>query len=102
MHYTKTGTLTTPPREPDEAPCTPEQATALARYCPGERFDTIRALGTWQAAKMMAEAQRIEQQFQAEVLHTEEAKANPRKSPYRGLSLAVGAIAGVIYYLIAC
>ena len=75
MQYNKTEKLNAPPREPNEAPCTPEQAVELARFCPDETFEKIRILGTWQAAKMIAEAQRMEKQLEQEANRAEEAKA---------------------------
>ncbi|MCX6998068.1 MAG: hypothetical protein NTV49_13540 [Kiritimatiellaeota bacterium] len=92
MHYTKTGPLDMPPREPDEAPCTPEQAVELARYCPNERFENIRSFGAWQAGKMIAEVQRIEKQFYEEVCRTEAAQAQQSNSKVSFLGIVIAAV----------
>ena len=97
MHYAKTVKLDAPPRETDEAPCTPEQAVELARFCQGERFETIRALGTWQAAKLIAEAQRMEKQFYEEVQRTEEASLHRSKTNNSILAFTLGGLAGLFW-----
>ena len=93
MQYLKTGKLEIAPREPDEAPCTPEQAVQLARYCPNEAFENIRQLGTWQAAKMIAEAQRVEETFRTEVASTVASEqAQHMKAQARGRGIVMGII----------
>lgn len=97
MYYEKTGKLAAPDREPGEANCTPEQAVELARYCPGEPFEKIRQFGTWQAAKMLSEAHRFEQQARADISRAEEAKD---KTQHRGCLVTLLQFIGVVFLLV--
>ena len=81
MINSDTGRFDAPPREPDEAPCTPEQAVELARHCPGEKFEKLRTLGTWQAGKMIADIQRAEQQLGKDAIRAAEEYAKRRNPP---------------------
>jgi len=97
MNYTTTAKIAVPTREPDELPCTPEQATQLAGYCPGEDFDKIRSLGTWQAAKAIAEIQRAEHQFNSDVLQAEEIRGQKAGRQTTGYAVLAGAMFGLLW-----
>ena len=99
MWCTKKGKLEVPPREPGEAPCTPEQAVQLARYCPDETFEKIRTLGTWQAGKAIAQCQRMEQQLNEEIACTVPAKAKHGLLFYMALVCVVAMIILIIWWL---
>ena len=97
MHYEMSGKLSAPEREAGEAPCTPEQAVELARLCPGETFEKIRLLGTRQAAKMIAEGQRLKEQFNAEVRQAEEVAAQQAAKSTSRTALTWGALLGFFW-----
>jgi hypothetical protein len=97
MKYTTTAKIEAPTREADEPPCTPEQATQLAGYCPGEDFEKIRSLGTWQAAKVIAAIQRAEHHFHSDVLQAEEILTQKARRQTTGYAVLAGAMFGLLW-----